>query len=243
MRTAPAWSIAVSCFAGVAAAGCTTLASSDLKTAGMSAQMTVVSDDSQQTTVTAWLHVDNNLTDFVTLSSGDTLSATAGTQTQAMTEDDVLNDVSYGTTFSSENAANTVYVVALKRAADTSAPNSTCNLPAPFQITAPAAGVSLSRSTDISVSYGPGGTNDAVSYTLSGSCIEGPTGESVNGDPGTFTISHTTITTPAGTSPSQPCQATLNVKRTRTGTIDPAYGSGGDISCTQSRSVTFTLTQ
>jgi hypothetical protein len=209
----------------------------------MSAQMTVVSDDSGQTTVTAWLHVDNNLTDFVTLSSGDTLSATAGTQTQTMTEDDVLNDVSYGTTFSGESTSNTVYVVALKRASDTSAPDSTCNLPAPFLITAPAAGVSVSRSTDIPVSYGLGGSNDGVSYTLSGSCIEGPTDESVNGDPGAFTISHTTVTTPAGTSPTQPCQATLTVKRTRAGTIDPAYGSGGDISCAQSRSVTFTLTQ
>ena len=224
-------------------AACTDLQSSDLKTAGMSAHMTIISDDSGQTTVNAWLHVDNNATDFVTLSSGDTLTATAGTQSQSMSEDDALNDVSYTTTFSSENASGAVYTVALERQSDTSAPDSTCTLPAPFTVASPASGASVSRSSDIAVTYGAGGTNDAVSYTLSGPCIQGPTGVPLDGDPGAFTIAASSITTAAGVSPSEPCQATLSIARTRVGTIDPAFGNGGDIECTQSRTVTFTLTQ
>jgi hypothetical protein len=228
--------------APIALAACTDLQSSNLKTSGMSAHMTVVSDGSGQTTATAWLHVDNNITDFVTLSSGDSLTTTAASVTQSMSEDNILNDVSYTTTFSNESASGTVYTVDLHRTNDTSAPDSTCTLPAPFTVSAPAAGMTLSRASDIAVTYGPASTNDSVTYSLSGSCIDGPSDVSLGGDPGTFTISHASITLPADASPTQPCMATLSITRSRTGTIDPAFGNGGDITCTQSRTVTFTLT-
>jgi hypothetical protein len=226
--------------AALAAAGCTDLQSSNIKTSGMSAHMTVISDGSGQTTVTAWLHVDNNATDFVTLSSGDTLAATAGTQTQSMSESNFAGDVSYSTTFSSENASGTVYTVALHRASDTSAPGSTCTLPAPYTITSPAVGSTVSVANDIAVTYGAAGTNDSVSYSMSGPCIQGQPGTSLGGDPGTFVIPHTSIQT-ADAGAALPCQVTLSVDRSRVGTIDPAYGSGGDISCDQSRTVTFML--
>jgi hypothetical protein len=228
--------------APIALAACTDLQSSNLKTSGMSAEMKVVSDGSGQTTVTAWLHVDNNITDFVTLSSGDTLTATAASQTQSMSEDNFLGDVSYETTFSNESASGTVYTVALHRANDTNAPDSTCTLPAPFTVLSPAAGMTVSRASDIVVTYGPASANDSVTYSLSGSCIEGPTDVSLDGDPGTFTISHAAITPAADASPTQACMATLSITRSRTGTIDPAFGNGGDITCTQSRQLTFTIT-
>lgn len=232
--------LAISVVAAYFVAGCTDIQSSDLKTAGMTAHMTVVSYGSGQTTVTASLNVDNNTTDFVALSSGDRLTATAGTMSQPLTEDDVLNDISYTTTFSSENASGTPYTIAFERVSDTSAPDNACTLPAPYMIAAPAAGATVSLASSIVVSYGGGGTNDSVSYSLSGPCIQGPSNVSLGGDPGMFTIASSSVV--AGNAPSFPCQVTLSLARTRIGTVDPAFG-GGDIACTQSRMVTFTLTQ
>jgi hypothetical protein len=222
-------------------AGCTDLQSSNVKTAGMSAHMTVISDGSGQTTVTTWLHVDNNPTDFVTLSSGDTLSATAGSVTQPMTESNLAGDVDYSTTFSSESASGTVYTVALHRGSDTSAPNSTCTLPAPYTVTSPTAGSTVSVAIGIMVNYGTAGSNDSVSYSMSGPCVDGQPGASLGGDPGSFVIAPSSIPTADAGAPL-PCQVTLSIDRSRVGTIDPAYGNGGDISCYQSRTVTFTLT-
>jgi hypothetical protein len=203
--------------------------------------MTVVSYGSGQTTATASLNVDNNATDFVALSSGDMLTATAGAMSQPLSEDDVLNEISYATTFSNESASGTAYTIALERAADTSAPDSSCSLPAPYTIAAPAAGATVSLASSIVVSYGAGGTNDSVSYSLSGPCIQEQSSMSLGGDPGMFTIASTSIVA-SDAAAAFPCQVTLSLTRTRIGTIDPAFG-GGDIECTQSRMVTFALTQ
>jgi hypothetical protein len=222
--------------------GCTDLQSADLKTAGMSAHMYVTDYGSGQTVASAQLNVDTNLTDFVTLSSGDTLVATVASQSQTMGETDVANDVSYSATFPTDEPSGTACTVALNRTSDVSAPNSTCTLPAPLTITAPAAGASYSRASGaINVTYGAGGSTDAANYSLSGSCVDGPSNVPLTGDPGTFVISAGTVTASAGAQ-GQTCQVTLTVSLTRTGTLDPAFGSGGQIQCVQSRTATFTST-
>jgi hypothetical protein len=229
----------------LASAACTDLQSADLKTAGMSAYMTVQADDSGQTTATAQLNVDDNATDFVTLSSGDTLVTTENGVSQTMTEDDALNDVTYSTTFQNAQASGTQYTIALNRtgSGNISAPNSTCTLPSPFTIAAPENGASFSRaSSSITVNYGAGGSSDTLSYQLSGNCIQSPTTQQLNGDPGSFTIAAGSIQ-PVGPSQSAAsCQVTLSVYRTRIGTLDSNYGSGGSIQCIQSRSVTIQST-
>jgi hypothetical protein len=228
----------------LASAACTDLKSADLKTDGMSAYMTVQADGSGQTGVSAKLQVDNNATDYVTLSSGDTLVASVAGKSQTMSESNVLGIVSYGASFTGEDGSGMAYTVALHRSpSDVSAPNSTCTLPAAFTIGTPATGSAFSRaSQDIVVNYGQASSGDAVSYSLSGGCITG-SNATVSGDPGTFTLSRGSIVQ----LPNQPpayasCQVTLTITRNRAGTIDPAYGSGGQINCIQTRSVTFTST-
>ncbi len=226
----------------LAAAGCTDLSSADLKTAGMSANFTVQADGSGTTNVSGNLNVDNNGTDYVTLASGDTLVASVAGQTETMAQSNVAGVVTYSAAFSGQDGANAAYTVALQRKSDVSAPNSTCSLPDPFTIGSPATGASFSRAADINVNYGAGGSEDSVEYMVQGSCIQGPIDAAVSGDPGTFTLGKGSITVAQGQSPQQSCQATLTITRTRTGTIDPAYGSGGSIRCVQTRSVTFTST-
>ena len=217
---------------------CTSVASSDLKTSGMSSRITVTVNGAGASTVSEQLNVDTNATDFVQLSSGDALTAKAGSQSQPMTGTSLLGAISYSAAFTGEAAENTAYTVSLTRASpNTSAPSSTVSIPAPFTISAPAASAQFSRATgDIVVTYSPSGKADPVTWTISGSCTSGSSG-SLTGDPGTFTIAHGTLLPPtvdAGAPPT--CPLTLTLTRTRPGTLDPAF-QGGSITSSQQQTV------
>jgi hypothetical protein len=223
-------------------AGCTDVQSSDIKTAGMSAYMSVTADGSGSSTAIAQLNVDDNLTDFVTLSSGDSLVTSVGGQSQTMSRLDVLNDISYSTSFDGQDGTGSAYTVAFNRTSDTSAPLSTCTLPAPFALTSPASGSSFSRSSAIAVSYDGAGTSDGMSYSVSGGCVGGPVSSGVSGDTGSFSIPSGTITPTDASHATETCQVILTVTRARPGQLDPAFGSGGSIRCMQARTITLTST-
>jgi len=230
------------CLFLVSAAACTDLQSSDLKTAGMSATMSVTGDGTGATSVTAQFNVDNNGTDFVNLSSGDSAAATAGSQTRPMSESNALGDISYQASFTGLDAAGTEYIIALNRTSDVSAPSSTVTMPSPFNITAPTSSSTFSRATgDIVVTYDTPGSSDSMSWTVSGTCVNGASGV-VSGDTGMFTIAHGNLVLPGGGASSGTCQATVTLTRSRSGTIDPHYGSGGSIIAQHVRSVEFNST-
>ncbi len=224
----------LACVLCVSAAGCTDLQSSDLKTAGMSTTMSVTADGTGQTTVTAQFNVDNNGTDFVNLSSGDSAVAQVAGQSRTMSQSNVLGDIAYETTFSGEDAAGTQYTIALQRTTDVSAPSSVCTLPDGFNVTSPTSTGTFSRSSDLTVTYDTPGSGDTMTWSLSG-CTNAS--GSVTGDSGSFTIPRGTLT-PAGTQ-SGTCQDTITLTRARPGQIDSHYGSGGSIVAQQVRSVTF----
>jgi hypothetical protein len=231
----------LTCLLFVSAAGCTDLQSSDLKTAGMSTTMSVTGDGTGQTTVTAQWNVDDNGTDFVDLSSGDTAIAKVGALSQTMTESNALGDISYQTAFSGEDSGGTVYTIALQRTSDVSAPSSTVTMPSPFTITTPTSSSSFSRANaDIVVVYSsagsPGGT---MSWTVSGICVNGSASGVVSGDTGTFTIARGSLLPPSGGGAGGTCQATLTMTRAQYGSVDPSYGSGGSIVAQHVRSVEF----
>ncbi|HEY3822596.1 MAG TPA: hypothetical protein VGL81_35770 [Polyangiaceae bacterium] len=230
----------VCCMFFVSVAGCTDLSSADLKTAGMSADITVSADGTGQSQVTAQFHVDDNATDFVSLSTGDSATAACAGQTETLSQSNVLGDISYQTSFTGEDGAGAAYTVALTRTSDVSAPSSTCTMPSPFTVTAPTSSGSYSRSTaDLTVTYTNGGTQDPMSWSVSGDCVSVAVG-SVSNDAGTFTIPRGSLT-PAGSSQtaSATCQATLTLTRSRQGQLDSHYGSGGSIFAQQIRTVTF----
>ena len=230
----------MACTLLVSVAGCTDLQSKDLKTAGMSSEISVSADGTGQTTVTAQFNVDSNATDFVNLSSGDTAVAQVAGQSRTMSESNFLGAIAYQTTFSGEDASDTLYTVALQRATDVSAPSSTCTLPSPFNITAPTSSGSFSRSkADMTVTYDTAGTSDSMTWSISGECVQGQSG-TVSGDSGSFTIAKGLLSSSA--SANATCQATLSLTRSRPGQLDPHYGSGGSIVAQHVRSVTFNST-
>jgi hypothetical protein len=231
----------VSCILFVSAAACTDLQSADLKTAGMSTTMSVTADGTGLTTVTAQFNVDDNPTDFVNLSSGDSAIAQAGGQSQTMSESNALGDISYQASFSGLDSGGMQYTIALQRTSDVSAPSSTVTMPDPFTITSPTSSSSYSRATgDIVVTYSTAGVDDTMSWSVSGICVNGASGVA-SGDTGTFTIARGNLV-PIGGGDSGTCQATLTMTRSRNGQVDPHYGSGGTIVAQHVRSVEFNST-
>jgi hypothetical protein len=219
---------------------CTSVKSTDIKTAGMSAHMKVVADGTGQTEASAQLNVDTSLTDFVDLSSGDSLAATVGGKSQTLARNELLGVITYSTAFTGQDAAGTAYTVALTRATDTNAPSSTCTIPGPFSITTPASNASFSRAKDdIAVAYSNGGTQNTMTWSVSGTCINGAATGTVTADSGTFTITRASITPADSSQASQTCQVTLTLIREGVGQLDPAYGYGGSIVGRQVRSMTF----
>jgi hypothetical protein len=206
----------------------------------MTATMTVASDETGNTKTTVVLNVDTNATDFVTLSAGDSLAATAnGSTTQPLAEDSILGEVDYVTSFAGESGGGTPYIVAFRRAKDASAPSSTCTLPVPFALQAPAAQASFSRSlNDITVTYAPSGSGDKMSYGVQGDCVAGVTAQSVAGDTGSIVIPKGSLIAGAqGSAQSGNCTMTITVTRQRSGAIDPHF-AGGTIVAQQVRTVT-----
>jgi hypothetical protein len=227
----------------VALAACTNVKSSDIKTSGMSAHMAVTADGTGTARAQATLNVDNNVTDFVDLSAGDTLNATVGSQTQQLMRLTLGGAVSYAVDFQGQDAAGTQYTIALTRKNDTSAPSSTCALPGPFAITAPAASATFSRATqDVQVTWSPSATADRMTYSLTGDCLRAILTTDVQGDPGALTLTKAMIQPSDANHSGSNCQATLTLKRTKAGSLDKAYGYGGEINAVQTRSVVFMST-
>jgi hypothetical protein len=220
-------------------AGCSVTQSADLATSGMAASITVTADDSGTANVTTRLSTDANSLDSIQLSAGDTLVASAGSQSQSMSYIDVLDDLVYSATFQGAGADGTAFNVALNRSRYVSAPSSTVTLPKPFNVTAPASTATFSRTKDdITVTYDTTGTSDPMTWSVSSECSNGGSGTVAN-DAGTFVIAKGSLVAQDPKTQAMTCQLSITLKRTRTGSVDRAYGYGGTITAAQQRTVNF----
>lgn len=221
--------------------GCSNVDSTNLKTAGIRAYMYATTGGDGTVTAHAQLMVDDSTLAFVSLKDGDSLTATVDGETQTLSQSNVAGIIDYTAIFQGHDAEGTEYAFKLDRDSDTSASDNHTTLPAPFSITAPADGTqTYSRASDaIIVTYDQSGTSDAMSYRVDGNCIQAAD-HAVSGDSGSFTI-------PAGSiqkldnASSDTCEIELTVSRTRTGTLDSAFGSGG-VYGVQHRMITFNST-
>jgi hypothetical protein len=234
MRTLAIGTLAVSAISVVA---CTQVNSADLKTAGMSAQMSVTADGSGKSQVVAALFVDNNVTDRVSLNTGDGLSVSGGGQSALLQRDNTLSILTYDATLAVD-AAGTTFTIAFTRANDTSAPNSACTLPDAFSPTGPS-GAKSRANDDIVITWMPSAAKDPMTWIASGSCLDAQSSQGIAGDPGTLTIPKGKLASAMQTST---CDVTISITRTRAGTLDKAYGYGGSINAAQARSVKFSST-
>ncbi|HEY3356780.1 MAG TPA: hypothetical protein VGQ83_26250 [Polyangia bacterium] len=220
------------CFAVMSLAACEKVHSSAIRTAGMYADLSVTAHGDGHADVGATLRVGGALSNtYVELTSGDELAAVSGGERHVLGKRaDIFNIVVYGATFAGDDE-DQAFTLAFDRADDTSAPSSTATLPAPFTITAPAAGATFTPASPIQVTWSPAGKDDELS--LAADACSTHFAESV-ADTGTYTIPAGALT-PAGA--PQSCAVTITLHRRRAGHVDPAFGEGGSFVATQEREV------
>ena len=214
--------------------GCTPTDSDVVTTANLHADVEVLTTGSGGSTVTAALfsHRDGDPPlnfETIRLVDQDVLSATSNGHSVVMDEADLVVEYQYDAAFETADAGQR-FEVSLQRVADESAPHSSVTLPEPFT---PALPAMASRSAPLTITWSPSGSADSMSIHFTG-CASPELGAIA--DTGTLTI-------PAGAIVADPstatCDVAIELSRTRSGLLDPAYGQGGSIVATQQRNATL----
>jgi hypothetical protein len=148
-------------------AGCKqSVESTDIRTTGVFPVVDVSADASGNTRVLVKLKVGGPAANtYLDLTGPDSLTATMAGVTRPL---DSSGSVGYATTFQT-NAAGPVVIAFLRGPADTSAPNTTVNMPEPFSLTLGATEVSRA-SGSLAVTWTPAGTANMDS-SMTGPCV------------------------------------------------------------------------
>lgn len=206
--------------------------SNDIKTHGMYAGIRAVAHGDGTADVTVDLRVGGNSGTVVDLVAGDQLVATSnGTSTVLAHKG---ND--YQARIPSVVGGTEIQVAFERGQDDVSAPNSLVVLPEDYNITAPTADASVSRATEVAVSWSPT-SSDGMSWDVDGDCIFADSGN-LSGGASSVAVKLDPTTTDQNNS----CTVTFCLNRTRAGQVDSAFGEGGKFEAVQRRCVKFTST-
>jgi hypothetical protein len=153
----------------------------------------------------------------------------------------IKGDILYSATLPHDDEVSTYYLSFLRPNGGTEAPDSMVNLPPAFTLTAPQANETFSRADPIQLNWEPSASTDEVELTIFLSCIDG----------GTHTISNTGMVDDGdriiaanalnASGIAGNCSTTVEITKSRLGTLDSAIGSGRIVGH-QVRRVTFTTT-
>ena len=223
---------------------CTNIDSDDLDTDAMQPTINVRSTEGADgSSISVVLHVGDSPTTFVELQGDDTLTATAGEQTVTLEGSELLGVVQYNGDVTTKTAGDVV-TVAFTRTEEgkESAPDSNVALTEALALTAPAGGATSSRAADLAIAWTSEASEDQVRVGWSGGCIVDGSRD-VTAGANTLTLEAGSIAKrEQGENEEEPvpdnCDVSLTLSRSRTGTIDPAFG-GGSITHTFTDSVTF----
>ena len=225
--------------ASLAVTGCSSEStdSSNVKTAGIYADLSVDADSSSNAVVEAALKVGGSSSNtYLELVSGDVLTASNGIHTQTMTRIGSGNWVRYRATLPDTPLnSDSQFTISLTRAADTDAPSSSVSLAPVISITQPPVDFisSYSRSADdLLISWDPISSGESTRLTIEGSCIQQfqwpVTGLS------SFTVQAGNLHGWSSLSGADTgCSATIRLERIRYGAVDPAYSEGGNLVSTR----------
>lgn len=185
--------------------------SQDVTTHGMSLELDVVNDGTNNT-VYAALHVgDWESLVWARLSDGDQLilqDPKGGKQALGLVSSD--GKTAYG---ASVPAMDGQYLLDFIRAKGASALGNKVTVPPSFTVAAPA---SVSRKEALTFTWAAAAGTHAMAYELSGaSCLQAHSSKTIVGDPGTFTVNAGELQ-PLSGKESETCQVTVKVTRTIT---------------------------
>jgi hypothetical protein len=232
--------------AALSLAACERVESSNVRTDGIYADLDVVAKGDGKSSVSASLRVGGSLSNtYLDLIDGDVLMAHQADDAQEMERRTLLfGQVWYEATFDVD-AENTPFRIEFAREPhdDTekqcrggSAPNSFATLPAPFAFDGPEVGKSFSRANDdLEITWSPNGSSDKMSFQISGSCIQSESGD-ISGDPGRLAIARGRLK-PTMNQPPATCAIIVELIRSRSGEVDPAFGEGGTFRARQIRTL------
>jgi len=226
--------------------GCSVTDSENVRTAGISANIEVVSTSSDpevQALVSVSLQSGSGIngTDLK-LTGGDRLYVTADSQKIALSESSSPINTSYEAWVSS-SSTHTEYIISFEREEGTSAPTSAVMLPEPFDMQ------SLAKDTyefddEVDLNWSPSGDGKVrILYTFDCRTLSGENRmlgglrPSVDDD-GHYALDLSDVISD-GDDPLIACDADVNIKRTQKGQLDPNFGEGGSINGVQKRTVSF----
>ncbi|MGB5208923.1 MAG: hypothetical protein WBP60_00240 [Gammaproteobacteria bacterium] len=224
--------------------GCGATDSSNVKSGGIRANLTVEARGDGTSNVIAEFTVGSGglVATYLELKSGDSASAIADGVNKVLRKDtNLLGGISYENTFATD-AAETLFTVSLTRADDTSAPNSTVRMPQAFEITAPDAEQRFGIDQNLPVIWAPSGYSSSMEFGFTARCPRGaPVSTRISirtsADTGSFSPGIRSIIGDAADnlSPGSQCTLEMEVIRSRSGNLDPNYGEGGSIKARQIR--------
>lgn len=218
--------------------GCESVSSEDVATDALYAVFEATGEGSN-VHATAILKVGgDSATTYVNLEAGDRLVVSADGVDVEMTESNVSDLYIYDADFTGL-AAGTELTFRLEREVEDDALDNRCTLPVGLEVTAPEPIEDLSRATDdLDIAWSPSGEADPVRAVISGDCVWDEVVD-VQGDPGVAVVTAGTLASLDEDAPTT-CPAQVQVQRRRAGTIDPAFGEGGSITCQQVGTSSFT---
>ncbi len=204
---------------------CESVSSSDVLTSGMYANLDVSADGSGVSRATAILRVGGASSNvYVDLVDGDVLTVEQGDEIVELEKSSVGEYREYITSFDVD-AADTEFDFAFVRNVDDGAASSVITLPAKFEITGPEVDTTVSRAEDLTFTW-DGGGDDLMLYSMDGDCVLS-TGETLQGDEGSYTIPAGTLESVDENAPLT-CSAELVLSRVRISEVDQGYGEGGN---------------
>lgn len=212
--------------------------SEDIRTSGIYAGMDVTAGAADSSKIDLYLKVGGRSSNtYLTLTNGDQLTALLnGSVSKTLTKSvNGVGETHYLTTFSDASAgmASSSYVISFNRTTDEDALNSTVLMPAAVANLAIDKST-FSRSTDaVTLTWTGTDNTKQLALNIAGDCIN--TTEFSVVDLGSYVINAGTLM-PSG-SPSVNCVVSFKLGRTQSGTIDSAFGEGGNIRATNSRSI------
>jgi hypothetical protein len=224
---------AITVLAAAFVVGCTTSDSTDIRTSGMRPSMSITSSStSPGSNVSVILFVGDSITTRIELEGEDKLSVTAGEEVKELGETKILELVSYSAAIATQEPGDEVVIAFSRGEDDEDAPDSRVALTEKVSLTSPAAGGAFSRENDnIVVTWANSApSEDTVKVETSGECIQG-TELSVPANETSVTLAAGSITKrEPRENEEQPvpdeCELSITVKRSRSGTVDPAFGGG-----------------
>lgn len=221
-----------------------TTESENIASPGIYARMNVDALSTGSSKVTVELNVGGSNGTNISLTSNERLEATKGNETKIMNRDTDFLDVDYEINFNNSDSS-TPFQVTFFRATGEIIDGSSVFLPPNFDISSPSSGQSYVFDQLLPILWAPSDPGRSISLFVTTRCTTNAGATQVSSrnftinDDGSenFSLSLLDAATNVEIDRNKACEFSVSLERSRTGSIDPDYGSGGSMRSRQARSV------